>query len=200
MTHFGGFLRGSNRGRPHSKGAQRTQAPALPAPASVPVPPPPLYPPPPHALPLGLVSLPLLGALSPLPDIPQLLQTCAHLGYQQQQHQRLIQMPSQRCKHLLYRIIELFRLERSFKIIEPNRKPNTASPPLNQVPKRHIYTSLKSLQGWRLSRCPGQPVPVLGNPFGEGIFPDSQSKPPLAQLEAISSRPIPCPSASFSRD
>ncbi|KAK4814940.1 hypothetical protein QYF61_006884 [Mycteria americana] len=31
------------------------------------------------------------------------------------------------------------------------------------------------------------PVPVLDNPFSEEIFPNVQSKPPLAQLEAISS-------------
>ncbi|KAK4822635.1 hypothetical protein QYF61_018587 [Mycteria americana] len=36
---------------------------------------------------------------------------------------------------------------------------------------------------------PGQPVPMLDNPWGEDIFPNIQSKPPLAQLEAISSRP-----------
>ncbi|KAK4815148.1 hypothetical protein QYF61_017589 [Mycteria americana] len=35
-------------------------------------------------------------------------------------------------------------------------------------------------------------VPMLDNPFGEKIFPNIQSKPPLAQLEAISSRPITC--------
>ncbi|KAK4817018.1 hypothetical protein QYF61_025938 [Mycteria americana] len=37
-----------------------------------------------------------------------------------------------------------------------------------------------------------KPVPMLDNPFGEKIFPSIQSKPPLAQLEAISSHPITC--------
>ncbi|KAK4831168.1 hypothetical protein QYF61_015638 [Mycteria americana] len=46
--------------------------------------------------------------------------------------------------------------------------------------------------GWRLNRFPGQPVPMLDNPLGEEKFPNIQSKPPLAQLEAISSRPITC--------
>ncbi|KAK4826954.1 hypothetical protein QYF61_012803 [Mycteria americana] len=46
--------------------------------------------------------------------------------------------------------------------------------------------------GWRLNRFPGQPVPMLDNPFSEVKFPNIQSKPPLAQLEAISSRPITC--------
>ncbi|KAK4820115.1 hypothetical protein QYF61_020347, partial [Mycteria americana] len=36
------------------------------------------------------------------------------------------------------------------------------------------------------------PVPMLDNPFGEEIFPNIQSKPPLAQLEAISSCPMAC--------
>ncbi|KAK4813834.1 hypothetical protein QYF61_001838 [Mycteria americana] len=34
------------------------------------------------------------------------------------------------------------------------------------------------------------PVPMLDNPFSEEIFPNIQSTPPLAQLEAISSCPI----------
>ncbi|KAK4824899.1 hypothetical protein QYF61_021414 [Mycteria americana] len=66
------------------------------------------------------------------------------------------------------------------------------SPPLNHVLKCHIYTSFKYLQGWGLNHFPGQPVPMLDNPLGEEIFPNIQSKPPLAQLEAISSRPITC--------
>ncbi|KAK4815166.1 hypothetical protein QYF61_017662, partial [Mycteria americana] len=64
------------------------------------------------------------------------------------------------------------------------------SPPLHRVPKHLIPTAFKHLQGWGLHHCPGQPVPVLDSPFGEGKFPHIQSKPPLAQLEAISSCPI----------
>ena len=33
---------------------------------------------------------------------------------------------------------------------------------------------------------------MLGNPFGEEIFPDVQSKPPLVQLETIFSCPTIC--------
>ena len=33
---------------------------------------------------------------------------------------------------------------------------------------------------------------MLDNPFSEEIFPNIQSEPPLAQLEAVSSRPITC--------
>ncbi|KAK4824611.1 hypothetical protein QYF61_016880, partial [Mycteria americana] len=36
------------------------------------------------------------------------------------------------------------------------------------------------------------PVPGLDNTFSKEIFPNTQSKPPLAQLEAISSHPITC--------
>ncbi|KAK4815348.1 hypothetical protein QYF61_000180 [Mycteria americana] len=48
------------------------------------------------------------------------------------------------------------------------------------------------LKGWRLNHFPGQPVPMLENPFREVKFPNIQSKPPLVQLEAIFSRPITC--------
>ncbi|KAK4810517.1 hypothetical protein QYF61_004480 [Mycteria americana] len=65
-------------------------------------------------------------------------------------------------------------------------------PPLHHVPKHLIQTSFKYLQGWRLNHFPGQPVPMLDNPFSEEKFPNIQSKPPLAQLEAISSCPITC--------
>ncbi|KAK4810025.1 LOW QUALITY PROTEIN: hypothetical protein QYF61_005088 [Mycteria americana] len=66
------------------------------------------------------------------------------------------------------------------------------NPPLNHVPKHHIYTSFKYFQGWRLNHFPGKPAPMLDNPFSEVKFPNIQSKPPLAQGEAISSRPIIC--------
>ncbi|KAK4821930.1 hypothetical protein QYF61_004933 [Mycteria americana] len=56
------------------------------------------------------------------------------------------------------------------------------------------YSTLKydPHMGWRLNHFPGQSVPVLDNPLGEEKFPNIQSKPPLAQLEAISSCPITC--------
>ncbi|KAK4826677.1 hypothetical protein QYF61_010686 [Mycteria americana] len=47
-------------------------------------------------------------------------------------------------------------------------------------------------EGWRLNHFPGQPLPMLDNPLSEEKFPNIQSKPPLAQLEAISSCPITC--------
>ncbi|KAK4829966.1 hypothetical protein QYF61_008097 [Mycteria americana] len=84
------------------------------------------------------------------------------------------------------RIIESFRLEKTFKIIESNHHHYTMS--LSTSSKCLLNTS----KGWRLNHFPGQPVPMLDNPFSEEKFPNIQSKPPLAQLEAISSRPITC--------
>lgn len=42
-----------------------------------------------------------------------------------------------------------------------------ARPSLNHVPKCHVYTPLKYLQGWGLNYIPGYPFPVLDNPFHE---------------------------------
>ncbi|KAK4815335.1 hypothetical protein QYF61_000167 [Mycteria americana] len=59
--------------------------------------------------------------------------------------------------------------------------------------KSHLDMSFRNwIQGWRLNHFPGQPLPMLENPFSEVKFPNFQSKPPLVQLEAISSRPITC--------
>ncbi|KAK4825250.1 hypothetical protein QYF61_025649 [Mycteria americana] len=52
--------------------------------------------------------------------------------------------------------------------------------------------SLETFKGWRLNLFPGQPGPMLDNPFSEVKFPNIQSKPPLVQLEVISSRLITC--------
>ncbi|KAK4825904.1 hypothetical protein QYF61_003399 [Mycteria americana] len=63
----------------------------------------------------------------------------------------------------------------------------------NRLPREVVDApSLATYQGWRLNHFPGQPVPMLDNPFSEVKFPNIQSKPPLAQLEAISSCPIAC--------
>ncbi|KAK4821693.1 hypothetical protein QYF61_027457 [Mycteria americana] len=64
-------------------------------------------------------------------------------------------------------------------------------PPLHHVPKHLIQTSFKYLQGWRLNHFPGQPVPVLDNPFNEEKFPNIQSKPPLAVVESNTVSPQP---------
>ncbi|CAM9613151.1 unnamed protein product, partial [Bubo scandiacus] len=44
--------------------------------------------------------------------------------------------------------------------------------------------------GWELHHFPGEPIPTPNNPFCKEILPNIQSKPSLAQLEAIPSCPI----------
>ncbi|KAK4824684.1 hypothetical protein QYF61_017408 [Mycteria americana] len=63
--------------------------------------------------------------------------------------------------------------------------------PSLEVFKRRLDEVLRDT-GWRLNHFPGQPLPMLENPFSEVTFPNIQSKPPLAQLEAISSHPVTC--------
>ncbi|KAK4820802.1 hypothetical protein QYF61_006927 [Mycteria americana] len=75
---------------------------------------------------------------------------------------------------------------------EPSYKQKPSYKLASHPPVYLIQTSFKYLQGWRLNQFPGQPVPMLDNPLGEEKFPNIQSKPPLAQLEAISSCPITC--------
>ncbi|KAK4814248.1 hypothetical protein QYF61_012744, partial [Mycteria americana] len=82
--------------------------------------------------------------------------------------------------------------KRPLRSLSPTVNLTLPRPPLCHVPKHLIQKSFKYLQGWRLNHFPGQPVPMLDNPFSEVKFPNIQSKPPLAQLEAISSRPITC--------
>ncbi|KAK4819548.1 hypothetical protein QYF61_007059 [Mycteria americana] len=72
-----------------------------------------------------------------------------------------------------------------------------ASVGVHEAVLEHFKASLavdKSMaqQGWRINHFPGQPVPMLDNLFSEVKFPSIQSKPPLAQPEAISSHPITC--------
>ncbi|KAK4823194.1 hypothetical protein QYF61_027203 [Mycteria americana] len=53
-----------------------------------------------------------------------------------------------------------------------------------------LVSTLEEQRGWRLNHFPGQSVPMPDNSFSEVKFPNIQSKPPLVQLEAISSCPI----------
>ncbi|KAK4819036.1 hypothetical protein QYF61_024401 [Mycteria americana] len=63
---------------------------------------------------------------------------------------------------------------------------------LNEKSETFVEKHYELWKGWRLNHFPGQPVPMLDNPFREVKFPNIQSKPPLVQLEAISSCPITC--------
>ncbi|KAK4807436.1 hypothetical protein QYF61_001987, partial [Mycteria americana] len=77
--------------------------------------------------------------------------------------------------------------KRPLRSSSPTANLTLPKPPLHHVPKHLIQMSFKYLQGWGLHHFPGQSVPMLDNPLGEEKFPNIQSKPPLAQLEAISS-------------
>ncbi|KAK4824162.1 hypothetical protein QYF61_011289 [Mycteria americana] len=75
------------------------------------------------------------------------------------------------------------------KSVASRKEKAVASPDVQCVDEE---IRIMKTQGWRLNHFPGQPIPMLDNPLGEVIFPNIQSKPPLVQLEAISSRPITC--------
>lgn len=44
--------------------------------------------------------------------------------------------------------------------------------------------------GWVLRYLSAQPIPILNQSYSEEILPDVHSKPPLVQLEAVSSHHI----------
>jgi len=43
----------------------------------------------------------------------------------------------------------------------------------------HVQMAFEYLQGWRLHKLPGQPVPVLGDPHSEKVLPDVQMDPTM---------------------
>ena len=49
---------------------------------------------------------------------------------------------------------------------------------------------LEHLQGRRLHHLPGQPIPAPDHSLGEELFPNSQPKSPLVQLEVIPSSSV----------
>jgi len=51
---------------------------------------------------------------------------------------------------------------------------------------------LEHLQGQWLNHFPRQPVSEPDHSFGEQVFPNIQTEPPLVYLEAIPFRPISC--------
>jgi len=105
-------------------------------------------------------------------------------GGQEQRWQK-----NSRIGHLLCILVRIVGCKRSPRSSSPTICP---IPPclLNHIPKCHIYTFFKHLQGWGLDDLPGQPVPMPDRSFSKEIFPDIQSKPPLTQLEAIAYCPI----------
>ncbi|KAK4812634.1 hypothetical protein QYF61_012144 [Mycteria americana] len=81
--------------------------------------------------------------------------------------------------------------KRPLRSSSPTVNLTPTSPPLHHVPKHLIQTAFKYLQGWRLHHFPGQPGPVLDNPFSEVKFPNIQSKPPLVIVESDEVSPQP---------
>ncbi|KAK4832279.1 hypothetical protein QYF61_021678 [Mycteria americana] len=77
-------------------------------------------------------------------------------------------------------------------LLKPVKVPLDGIPSLKHINCTTQIVVIFKLSGWRLNHFPGQPVPMLDNTFSEEIFPNIQSKPPLVQLEAISSCPMVC--------
>ena len=61
---------------------------------------------------------------------------------------------------------------------------------LQLVAQEHVQMAFEHLQGWRLHNLSGQPVPVLGHPHSEKVFPDAQREPPVFQCVPIVSGPV----------
>ena len=59
-----------------------------------------------------------------------------------------------------------------------------------RVPQDCARTAFEYLHGGRLHDLSGQPVPVLGHPHSEKVFPDVQSEPPGFQFVPIASGPV----------
>jgi len=87
--------------------------------------------------------------------------------------------------------------QKNHRIIDWKRPLRSSSPTihptppclLNHVPRCHIYTFFKPLQGWSLPHCLGQPGPMSDHSSRKEIFPNIRSKSPLTHLEAIASCP-----------
>ena len=108
-----------------------------------------------------------------------------------------------------HRTTESFRLEKTFKITEsPTINLTLPSPPLNYIPKRHVYTSFyKYVQGWWLHHFHGQPVPILTTLLVKKCFLTSNLNlpwhnlrpfpPVLWWLDSPSTRSNSCPIPSW---
>jgi len=61
---------------------------------------------------------------------------------------------------------------------------------LERVAQDHVKTSSEYLQGWRLPKLPGKPIPVLGHSHSKDVFPDVQMAPPVFQFVPVASGPV----------
>ncbi|KAK4809582.1 hypothetical protein QYF61_025025 [Mycteria americana] len=62
----------------------------------------------------------------------------------------------------------------------------------DKTSRNHRYCLGRDFNTGRQNNDDCPPLPMLDNPFSEVTFPNIQSKPPLVQLEAISSCPMAC--------
>jgi len=61
---------------------------------------------------------------------------------------------------------------------------------LEPVARDHVQVAFEYLQGWRLHSLSLQPVPVLGHPHMDKVFPDVQREPPVFQFLPMASGPV----------
>jgi len=66
-----------------------------------------------------------------------------------------------------------------------------AGPPRANCPRTTSRQLVKYVHGWRLHNLTEQPVPVLGHPHSDKVFPDVQREPPVFQCGPIASGPVP---------
>lgn len=79
----------------------------------------------------------------------------------------------------VYKTTGTFRLGRIFK---SSHELSTAQPPLNHVPKCHMYISFNTFRGGDSTTTLGSLFSMLHHLSSEEMFPNIQSKTPLVQL------------------
>lgn len=94
-------------------------------------------------------------------------------------------------KKSLY-ILESRGLEKTSKWPRPSVNPPSLCSSLNHSPVCHFHIPSEHFQGRWFQHLPRQAVPMPYYPFREEFFPIIQSKPPMTQLEAISTHPVTC--------
>ncbi|KAK4827372.1 hypothetical protein QYF61_017310 [Mycteria americana] len=101
---------------------------------------------------------------------------------------------------MVYKNVGQLEFQELLEGIEKNCRINHAKDQIiTSVKQRIVKTPSYRVELIKAAELPFQgkianwkPLPMLDNPFSEVKFPNIQSKPPLAQLEAISSCPITC--------
>lgn len=60
--------------------------------------------------------------------------------------------------------------------VQPSTKSHQPTEPYCEVPRPLVF---EHLQGWSLHHFPGEPVPMLNQPFSEEFIPNIQPEPLL---------------------